>query len=100
MPSWDDPTDGAPDAMAKRDLTPYQKGIVKRYYEHRDTLALQKLGEIVSDLYVETSESKLARTWRAVHKHLLAAGVHKADADWIVAERDLGALAKLVAQLS
>jgi len=33
-------------------LTPHQKGIVKRYYEHKDTLATQKLGEIVSDLFL------------------------------------------------
>jgi hypothetical protein len=86
--------------MAKRDLSPYQKGVVKRYYEHRDTIALQKLGEIVSDLYVATSDAKIERAWRAAHKHLIAAGVHKADADWILAERDLGELARLVAKLS
>ncbi|MHC5210019.1 MAG: hypothetical protein ACYTG2_04810 [Planctomycetota bacterium] len=86
--------------MAKRELTPHQKGIVKRYYEHRDTLALQRLGEIVSDLYVATSEARIKRAWGSVQKHLLAAGVHPHQAETIVAERDLGALARLVAELS
>jgi len=85
--------------MSARDYTPYQKGVIKRYYEHRDTLALQKLGEIVSDLYVATSEAKIARAWKSAHKQLLAAGVHKHQAESIVSDRDLGALAKLLAEL-
>jgi hypothetical protein len=86
--------------MAKRDYTPHQQGIIKRFYEHRDTLALQRLAEIVSDLYVETAEAKIARQWTAAHKQMLAAGVHKHEADTLLAERDLGSLARLVAKLS
>jgi hypothetical protein len=86
--------------MAKRNLTPHQKGIVKRFYEHRDTLALQRLGEIVSDLYVETSAARITRSWNSVQKLLLAAGVHRHQAETVVAERDLGALARMIAELS
>jgi hypothetical protein len=86
--------------MAKQDFTPYQQGIIKRFYEHRDTLALQKLGELVSDLYVATSEAKISRAWKSVHKQLLAAGVHAHQAHNIVSDRDLGALAKLLATLA
>ena len=86
--------------MSSRDYTPHQKGIIKRYYEHKDTLALQKLGEVVSDLYVETSEKKLDRAWKAAHKHMLAAGVHAHEAQAILDERDLGALARLIARLA
>lgn len=82
------------------DHTPYQKGIIKRFYEHRDTLALQKLAEIVSDLYVETSETKIKRTWGRVEKQLLAAGVHAHQASTIVEEQDLGALAKLIGEIT
>ena len=85
--------------MSKKDFTPYQQGLIKRYYEHRDTLALQRLGEIVSDLYVETSETKIARAWAAAHKQMLAAGVHAHEAGTILKERDLGALARLLARL-
>ncbi len=85
--------------MSKRDHTPYQQGLIRRYYEHRDTLALQRLGEIVSDLYVEASEAKRSRAWAAAHKQLLAAGVHPHEARSIVEDRDLGALARLVARI-
>ena len=82
------------------DYTPYQKGIIKRFYEHRDTLALQKLAEIVSDLYVETSEKAINRKWRSAHAQMLAAGVHAHHAQTILDERDLGALAEIVAELT
>ena len=79
--------------------TPYQKGIIRRYYEHRDTLALQTLAEIVSDLYLETSSAKQSRAWKRVLSQLRAAGVHEHQAQSIVDERDLGALARLVGEL-
>lgn len=78
----------------------YQKGVIKRFYEHRDTLALQKLAEIVSNLYLETSAAKIQRAWKSAHTQLLAAGVHKHQADNILAEQDLGALAKIVSDLT
>ncbi len=83
-----------------KDYTPYQKGIIKRFYEHRDTLALQKLAEIVSELYVTESEKKADRLWKSAHAQLLAAGVHQHQAGEILKERDLGALAKVVAELT
>jgi hypothetical protein len=86
--------------MSKQDFTPYQQGLIKRYYDHRDTLALQRLGEIVSDLYLATSETKITRAWAAAHKQLLAAGVHQHEADAVVKDRDLGALARLVSRLA
>jgi len=86
--------------MSKSDWTPYQQGVIKRFYEHRDTLALQRLGEIVSDLYVATSEAKMARSWAAAHKQLLAAGVHPHEAGEVVKDRDLGALARIISRLA
>jgi hypothetical protein len=79
--------------------TPHQKGIIKRYYEHRDDIAIQKLGEIVSSLYTETNKRKIASGWKAAEKHLLAAGVHKHEVTNVVKDQDLGALAKILERL-
>ena len=52
--------------MAKGDpLTPHQKGIVRRYYDHQDDMVHQKLSETVSDLYLCTDEKKAARLWKS-----------------------------------
>jgi len=83
-----------------KDYSAYQRGVIKRFYENRDTLAIQKLAEIVSDLYVATSEKKIDAAWKRVTPHLLAAGVHKHQAATIVDDRDLGALARLVSELT
>ncbi len=78
----------------------YQQGIIRRFYENRDTLALQKLGETVSNLYLEESEAKLKRAWKSVHTQLLHAGVHEHHAKQLVDNRDLDGLAKIVNELS
>lgn len=82
------------------DYSAHQKGIIKRYYEHRDTLALQKLSEIVSNLYLEENEGKRKRAWKSAHTQMLAAGVPKKQADEILADTDLGALAKVIQELT
>jgi len=46
-----------------RDYTPYQRGIIKRYYEHKPDLMLQKLSELVSDLMVTDDAKKRTRLW-------------------------------------
>jgi len=46
------------------DYTPHQKKIISRYYDHQQTIMLQKLSELVSELYIADSEAKRGRLWR------------------------------------
>ena len=86
--------------MAKgRHYSSYQKGVIKRYYENKDTLMRQKLGEIVSELYVCESEKKAARLWKSAHTALLQAGVIEARAAKVTGPRDLEGLARLVGEI-
>ena len=80
-------------------LTPYQRGIVKRFYEHRDNLAQQKLGEIVSDLYLCDTEAKADRLWKRVEKALGQTGGNDAWVKKILADRNLEELARIVGEL-
>ncbi|MFT7463578.1 MAG: hypothetical protein ACI9EF_001923 [Pseudohongiellaceae bacterium] len=82
------------------DHSKFQKGVIKRYYDNRDSIALQKLAEIVSNLYLETSEAKIKRSWKSAHTQMLAAGIHPHQADHILEEKDLGALAKIISELT
>ena len=44
--------------MAKhQNLSAYQQKIVKRYYEHADSITIQKLQELVSELYLAEGKS-------------------------------------------
>jgi hypothetical protein len=86
--------------MAKRDLSRHQKGIVKRYYENRDTIMVTKLSELVSELYVCESEKKAAGLWKRVATALANTGVDKARAARIVESKDIKGLARVVGEMA
>ena len=44
------------DQKGERDTPLTNKKIIRRFYENKDLRLIQKLGELVSNLYVETSE--------------------------------------------
>jgi hypothetical protein len=79
--------------------TPYQKGIIKRYYENSDDLSSQKLGEIVSELYLETNAVKRKRLWAGAKAALEKLGANPARMTKILAEQNVEGLAKLAEEL-
>jgi hypothetical protein len=86
--------------MAKHQwLTPHQKGIVRRYYDNKDNVALQTLSEIVSDLYLCTDPKQAERLWKKAQTALVNAGVRQEKAASTVAARDLKALAALIQEV-
>ncbi|GMV83209.1 MAG: hypothetical protein AMXMBFR7_43930 [Planctomycetota bacterium] len=86
--------------MAKgQHLSQYQKGIVKRYYENKETINTQKLGELVSDLYLEENAKKAEKKWKSVETALLNAGANAARVQRIVETKDLKKLAELAGEL-
>ena len=82
-----------------QNYSPYQKGVIKRYYEHKETIANHKLGEIVSELALCTDSRKTTRLWERAQKALLAAGANEVQVRKLVADRSLQRLAKLVGEL-
>jgi len=87
--------------MAKgQHLTPYQMGIVKRFYEHRDTVLGQRLAELVSDIYLTTSEKALAKLWKSADDTMRKAGVDDAQSAEICTQRKIADLAAVVSALS
>lgn len=47
--------------MAKR--TAYQERIIRRYYQNQDSIMLQRLGEIVSELFLAEGKAR-ERVWK------------------------------------
>ena len=86
--------------MAKGQFhTAHQKGIIKRYYENKEDISAQKLGEVVSDLYLETKPARIKTLWASAENALLKLGANQSRVQKIVAEQNLQALAKLVEEL-
>ena len=44
------------DQKEEKGYTPYQQKVIRRFYENKDLRLIQKLGELVSNLYIETNE--------------------------------------------
>ena len=49
--------------MGMQDFTGSQQKIIKRYYENIDSISLQKLGELATELYLDDGK-KLERLWK------------------------------------
>jgi hypothetical protein len=73
--------------MAKKEMTPYQEAIVRRYYDNRDNAMHQKLAELVSDLYLAEGK-KRALLWKRVDTALTNLGVHPAKIAQIIEQDD------------
>ena len=72
----------------------YQKKVIQRYYDNLDTIALQKLGELVSELYLETSEKKADKLWQRVAASMSALKIPDKIAGHILSGRDVEILAR------
>lgn len=81
-------------------LSSYQQGIVKRYYENRDTVAIQRLGELVSELYLADTPAKADKLWKQADAALTKCGASKADITRVTSSRKPEALAELMKKLA
>lgn len=78
----------------------YQQGIIRRAYEHKDTIALQRLSEIVSDLYVAEGGKGVKKLWDSARTALVKLVPNDPRVAKVLASRDVSALAKLITELS
>lgn len=75
------------------DYTSHQKKIIERYYDNRDDIMLQKLSELVSELFLADSERARDRLWQRVALALKNLKVKETLAAHILAKRDIALLA-------
>jgi hypothetical protein len=81
--------------MPDRDYTPYQRRAIRNFYKNQDAIGAQRLAEIVTEIYLATTEKKRASLWSRAQEILLRAGVPPAEVEKVVAARDGEALARL-----
>ena len=56
--------------MAKQEYSNYQKKVIQNYYQHKDTIILTRLQELVTELYLAETQAKTKRLWQQVEKAL------------------------------
>jgi hypothetical protein len=80
------------------DFTPYQQKIIKRYYNNQDTLQLQRLAQLVGELYL-ASGKKLEKAWQGAAAAMQKLGVPQSRIDHLVQQRKPELLAQVVKEL-
>jgi hypothetical protein len=80
--------------MAKQEYSQYQKGVISGYYGNLDAIMLQKVSELVSELYVAETQTKQDRLWQRAHKAMIQLKIPPAIIDHIMQKRDVQILAK------
>jgi hypothetical protein len=78
------------------DFTPHQRKIIDRYYDHRDEIMLNKLQEIVTEIYLATSEKKIEQLWGRAEKAMTQLKTPATVARDILSQRKPEVLAKHV----
>jgi len=79
--------------------TRHQQGIIKRYYEHFDKIQLQKLSELVTDLYLAEGTKK-DKLWQSAATAMQKLKVPQSRIDHILGKKDLNLLVALVKEIS
>ncbi len=85
--------------MAQRDYSPYQQKLISRFYENRDQLDDQKLGELVTNLYLATSANKKAKLWASAQEIMVRMKLPETRIKHVVDSQDPAVLAAVVQEL-
>jgi hypothetical protein len=80
--------------MAQKEYTDYQKSVITNYSSNLDTIMLQKLGELVSELYLADAPKKKDKLWERVHKAMTNLKIPQPAINHIMEKKDVQILAK------
>ena len=77
----------------------YQQRIIRNYYDNRESIALQRVQELVTELYL--SEGKVReKHWKSLASHLEKLGIAPDTIEHLIREQKPELVASLVAKLS
>ena len=80
--------------MEKSEYSQYQNNLISQYYNNLDTIMLQKLGELVTELYLAETPAKKDRLWQRVHRAMKNLKIPPKIIEHIMAKKDAEILAK------
>jgi hypothetical protein len=79
-----------------KEFSQYQKKLINRYYANLDTMMLQKLQELVTELYLAETEKEKAKLWERAHKAMMNLKIAPEDIANIMQGKNVVTLAKQV----
>jgi len=85
--------------MAMENFTRHQQGIINRFYQNADSIQLERLSELVTDLYLSEGK-KRDKLWQTATALMEKLGVPASRAAHIAAEAKPELLATLVKEMT
>lgn len=85
--------------MGMENYTRHQQGIIKRYYQNHGGIQLQRLSELVTELYLAEGK-KRTKVWESVAAAMQKLGVPQSRIDHIVTQDKPELVANLVKELN
>jgi hypothetical protein len=80
--------------MNEKGYTKYQQKAIKNFYNNKDIRLVQKLGELVSNLYLETNDKKKDTGWKKIKKMLTDLKVHPGEVEFLTKDKTLSLISK------
>ncbi|MCC6324518.1 MAG: hypothetical protein IT420_02530 [Candidatus Brocadia sp.] len=87
------------DQYSEKEYTEYQKKVIRNFYENKDLRLIQKLGELVSDMYLETNGKKRESGWKKIQKMLADLKVHPNEIEFLTKDKNLSVISKKLAEM-
>jgi heme oxygenase len=81
-----------------RQFSKHQRQVIKNYYENREAISLQRLSELVTELYLAEGKAR-AKHWKGIISALEKLEIPQSRIDKLVAADNPALLAKLVEEL-
>ncbi len=80
--------------MNEKGYTKHQQKAIRNFYDNKDLRLVQKLGELVSNLYLETNEKKKETGWKKIEKMLTDLKVHPGEVEYLTKDKNLSMISK------
>ncbi|TWU30377.1 hypothetical protein [Bythopirellula polymerisocia] len=81
-----------------KDYSKHQQKIIKNYYDNKDAISLQRLSELVTDLYLAEGKSRVTK-WNQVVAVLEKLGISANRIEQLRKKDDPAMLVKVVEEL-
>jgi hypothetical protein len=81
-----------------KNYTKYQQNVIKNYYENRDAISLQRLSELVTELYLAEGKAR-EKQWKYIEGVLPKLGLKADRIEHLRKKDDPKLLAQLVEEL-
>ncbi|MFA5553131.1 MAG: hypothetical protein WCZ89_08915 [Phycisphaerae bacterium] len=80
--------------MNRQNLSKYQKDVISSYYSNLDSIMLNKVSELVTELYLADNDAKRKKLWQRVQKAMVQLKIPAAIVEHIIQKQDVEILAK------